>query len=572
MNHRIATTFSAVLELLILNASMANADWSPGGAHKMHFPQLPESNGFSVEITYPYSKADDWRASETCPVNDIHFLFSARGDWFDLGQPIFPGQFYSVVLQINADLPAGSGGIPFSRPGQPLWRGYFVDPTHVQIRQYATGNQTWYSTDPTNVVPNDSQKIFECNVTGIPDPFYQKKDTVYWLAIWIFTAGQVGWVSSERSQYPSPSTGHYYQDRAVSYCSGVACPLNYPLGPNEGQGMDMAFVINGAVTVFDHKMHFQQSPDPTGADVNFSEPRVAADDWRCSESGPVDGIHFWFSPFGDWTFPGQPLKQQIHNVHLSIHDDVPADATNPYSHPGALLWERDIPALDPKVKFVGYDTGGQSWYDPSQGYVPANHIAMFRCDIDSIAQPFIQEEGHIYWLDVSMAADGLVGWKTADLSAYPAPYTGIHFQDDAVWAPSRLVPPPLPWQELTWPIGLPNGGQSIDLAFVITRMSPTGVGDSAPRSFGLEQNYPNPFNPTTTIRYTLMERSDVQLAVFGVDGRLVRVLTSGTEPEGSFEATWDGRDQSGRPVASGVYFYRMKAGAFVQTKKMVLLK
>ena len=99
----------------------------------------------------------------------------------------------------------------------------------------------------------------------------------------------------------------------------------------------------------------------------------------------------------------------------------------------------------------------------------------------------------------------------------------------------------------------------------------TGVRD-VPKSYQLEQNYPNPFNPITTISYTLPGKSDVELAVFGVDGKLVRVLESGTKPAGTFEAHWDGRDVSGHSVASGVYVYRLKAGSFNETRKMVLLK
>jgi len=99
----------------------------------------------------------------------------------------------------------------------------------------------------------------------------------------------------------------------------------------------------------------------------------------------------------------------------------------------------------------------------------------------------------------------------------------------------------------------------------------TGVRD-VPKSYQLEQNYPNPFNPITTISYTLPGKSDLELAVFGVDGKLVRVLESGTKPAGTFEAHWDGRDVSGHSVASGVYVYRLKAGSFNETRKMVLLK
>jgi hypothetical protein len=88
----------------------------------------------------------------------------------------------------------------------------------------------------------------------------------------------------------------------------------------------------------------------------------------------------------------------------------------------------------------------------------------------------------------------------------------------------------------------------------------------------LEQNSPNPFNPTTAIRFSLGSRENVTLAVYDLGGRLVRTLASGSREIGSHTVTWDGRDNAGRPVSSGVYFYRLDAGKFSDTRKMVLLK
>lgn len=93
-----------------------------------------------------------------------------------------------------------------------------------------------------------------------------------------------------------------------------------------------------------------------------------------------------------------------------------------------------------------------------------------------------------------------------------------------------------------------------------------------PAVFELEQNYPNPFNPITAIRYSLRRPSQVEITVFNVLGQEVRTLESGMQPAGSYETTWNGTDQAGSPVASGVYFYRIKAGDFTETRKMVLLK
>jgi len=88
----------------------------------------------------------------------------------------------------------------------------------------------------------------------------------------------------------------------------------------------------------------------------------------------------------------------------------------------------------------------------------------------------------------------------------------------------------------------------------------------------LVQNYPNPFNPQTTIAFSLSARGRISLAIYDVSGRIVRTLANETRAAGAYELTWDGRDDRGQAVASGVYFYRLVAPEFTQTKKMVLLK
>jgi len=96
--------------------------------------------------------------------------------------------------------------------------------------------------------------------------------------------------------------------------------------------------------------------------------------------------------------------------------------------------------------------------------------------------------------------------------------------------------------------------------------------ESPLKAFALEQNYPNPFNPTTTIVYELPLQSNVTLTVYDVTGRRVRELLSGIRPAGRHAAVWNGTDDADRPVATGVYFYRLVAGDFDRTRKMVLLK
>jgi len=88
----------------------------------------------------------------------------------------------------------------------------------------------------------------------------------------------------------------------------------------------------------------------------------------------------------------------------------------------------------------------------------------------------------------------------------------------------------------------------------------------------LSQNVPNPFNPQTTIRFTLPQNERVALAIYNANGQLVKTLASGEKARGTYDITWDGRDSKGNSVSSGVYFYRLSAGKFSETRKMVLLK
>ena len=108
-------------------------------------------------------------------------------------------------------------------------------------------------------------------------------------------------------------------------------------------------------------------------------------------------------------------------------------------------------------------------------------------------------------------------------------------------------------------------------------------GDLALTIFGdikrtaLLQNFPNPFNPETWIPYTLGDDSAVNIRIYDVEGKLVRWLDVGQQRAGRYlnrerSAYWDGRDQLGESVSSGVYFYTLKADAFSETRRMVILK
>jgi hypothetical protein len=101
-----------------------------------------------------------------------------------------------------------------------------------------------------------------------------------------------------------------------------------------------------------------------------------------------------------------------------------------------------------------------------------------------------------------------------------------------------------------------------------------GVGAQGviPTRYALYQNYPNPFNPSTQIRFDLKENRDVRLVIYNVMGQQVRTLISGQMTAGQHVIAWDGTDQQGRTVGSGLYIYRLTAGSFVESRKMLLTR
>jgi hypothetical protein len=95
---------------------------------------------------------------------------------------------------------------------------------------------------------------------------------------------------------------------------------------------------------------------------------------------------------------------------------------------------------------------------------------------------------------------------------------------------------------------------------------------SIPESFVLHQNYPNPFNPSTTISFDLTKTQHVKLEVINIMGRKVATLYDATARVGAHEVVWDGTDDSGRPVASGMYLYNLTTEDASRSKKMLMVK
>ncbi|MBD3287208.1 T9SS type A sorting domain-containing protein [candidate division KSB1 bacterium] len=125
-------------------------------------------------------------------------------------------------------------------------------------------------------------------------------------------------------------------------------------------------------------------------------------------------------------------------------------------------------------------------------------------------------------------------------------------------------------------VEIPHGDmtETVELVLGTDLFTEVAEADQAfkPGEFKLGQNYPNPFNPTTHFRYQIPESRHVEIKVYNMLGHEVKTLVSAKQPAGLYDITWDGTDNLGNEVSSGVYLYSLKAGSFMDFKKMTLLR
>jgi hypothetical protein len=150
--------------------------------------------------------------------------------------------------------------------------------------------------------------------------------------------------------------------------------------------------------------------------------------------------------------------------------------------------------------------------------------------------------------------------------------------DTCYWPPSSVLAWTTTRDDLTTTTKIPRSGtgtSSFEVCFPPRDTSDVKEieGDNIkPSDFSLSQNYPNPFNPTTNFQFTLPKSSHVKIEIFNIVGQKVAILVDGDMKPGLYTADWNGRDENGKTVSSGIYFYRMQADDFSDMKKMVLVK
>ena len=225
-----------------------------------------------------------------------------------------------------------------------------------------------------------------------------------------------------------------------------------------------------------YKMHYPQLPDttPTGLDVLAGQQtpnagtafKIVADDFLCTETGPITDIHIW----GSWLSDHLPQNNPNDVLFkLSIDANVPAPPTGGYSQPGATLWSSTFSTGTFTSRV--WSTGPEGFYDPNIQQVIGTDTTDYQYNFQNIPDPFVQQQGTIYWLDVqAVPLDTERLLRLEDNQ--PASHAPFHGRLDV--RGHRRVQRPIgrPSAPNVYPSGHPYAGLSMDQAFVITSTVP----------------------------------------------------------------------------------------------------
>jgi hypothetical protein len=271
------------------------------------------------------------------------------------------------------------------------------------------------------------------------------------------------------------SYGYYCFDRMANSAEDIGtalvyCRSNFGTNWNDGGSwMNMVgFNLYGDPSLKlglpPGSVKWEQLPDTTeysGVDIRFDRSdginRLLADDFLCTTTGPINRVKLW----GSWH---NDIKCQIKKIHLSIHNDKPADGTGGHSEPNSLLWSKDFSPPDfNETLYNPYVE--ECWWDPytmMEVQFPGD-TQIWQYDINIPHSAFVQEGNStnpiVYWLDAYAELDPIdpnflmaqFGWKTSTQ----------HWNDDSVWFQWNQ------WNELRYPSGHPHYYESIDLSFGI---------------------------------------------------------------------------------------------------------
>jgi hypothetical protein len=266
---------------------------------------------------------------------------------------------------------------------------------------------------------------------------------------------------------------------------------------------------------------------------------------------------------------------QIEPGAANVEALIDAILTRYKKHPCVVGFGIDVEWLDQQIDSYGRpvtDAEALAWEKRVRGYDSTYTLFLKHFMKNRMPKTY---RGNILFIDDSQQFTGFnncISDFKAWGQAFAPSKVGFQFgyPDDRFWWSTLSNPPQAVGNALLASVS--NTAVLIWVDFTITEVFPlatTSVRGSTflPEQLNLAQNYPNPFNPSTTISFSLPTKSHVTLKVFDVMGREVSTIVSDVLPAGAYQRTWNAAGAS-----SGVYFYRLQAGAYTETKRLVLLR
>lgn len=419
--------------------------------------------------------ADDWICNTNDPVTDVHWWGSFL-EWTspDL-PPMMPTHFHILIWSNDPN----SAGLP-PRPGRVIHE--------ILCYNYSVEFAGW-DYDPRL---DRYEACFKFEQDLLPQEyFYQSTNSgLYWITI-------AACYNGEPTMHPWgwKARPHYQPTRqGLSGALLVWDPIQPVLGsqfvagdpivfPDPNTPWDMSFELTSQSV--EPTWKWVQDPEltPLGLDVmNFAFPPLPmttwlADDWLCTSTGPINEIVV----YGSWLEDRIPLNPTgTHgNFTLAILTDIPANQSpTGYSMPGEILWMGEFGPMSGRPYLADFwAEAPEQYFDPTQNVIVGPDTAVWRYSFPvDLAEPFVQEEGTIYWLavvnwdpDENQVIDFndlnyQYGWKTSP----------THWNDNAVFSmfgDQFMLPSPPDWFELYTPPGHPTPGTVIDLAFELVGSS-----------------------------------------------------------------------------------------------------
>jgi hypothetical protein len=483
-------------------------------------------------------------------------LGSANADWYP-GNVV--GLNQSVYVTTNGGI-SWFGWDTLNGPPVPTWgsdpgpaidkNGRFfmswISNTNLHLYAcYSSNNgQTW---SLPYQISETCDKNFSYSDDVPSSPFYGRTYTVW--SQWV---------------YPEPYIASSYTTNGGVNWSPVN-QVDYPPQSHYSQGVDIRCGPNGIVYLVwaaaDIASPYQEDY------YGFSKSTNGGDNWVSNE----------------YVFDGNGIRGYLPtkgNIRVNSYPRMDVDMTGGTRNGWIYIVGCDVnlppSGTDPDIIFHRSTDGGNTW---SQG-IRVNQDALNNGAIQYFPAITVDHNGGI---DIVYYDDRNVGGNLVQVymsRSTDGGDTWVDFQvSDHSFAPSHIIGSGTGYQgdyigicymnNKFWPFWMDNYSglyqawtTSVD---IITGTEP--IANNIPDNYSLSQNYPNPFNPTTVIKYTLPEQKLVKLAVYDMLGKEVSSLDNEVKEAGSYEVTWDASR-----YPSGVYFYRITAGDYTVTKKMILLK